>query len=146
MALAAASLRRRTGDRRPQPSFPSLLLIDGNRTIPEDVLAEALGRRTDKPALPRQKSVVRGDSLITAISAASVLAKTWRDRLMTAFARVYPGYGFEIHKGYGTRAHLEALQKLGPCPLHRMTFRGVLPAAQTAASAPDVPLPLSSEE
>ena len=146
MALAAASLRRRAGNSRTQPSFPSLLLIDGNKTIPEDVLTEALIRRTDKPALPRQKSVVRGDSLITAISAASVLAKTWRDRLMTAFARIYPGYGFEIHKGYGTRAHHAALQKLGPCPLHRMTFRGVLPAAQTAASGLEAPLPLSPEE
>lgn len=137
MALAAASLRRRAGDRRAQPAFPGLLLIDGNKTIPEDVLAAALAKRPDAPALPRQKSVVKGDSLITAISAASVLAKIWRDRLMCALARVYPGYGFEIHKGYGTKAHLEALRTLGPCPIHRMTFRGVRPAGQDTEAGTD---------
>ncbi len=66
-----------------------------------------------------------GDCLIPEVSAASILAKTFRDRLMQALDRRYPGYGFAIHKGYATRYHLERLRLLGPCPIHRRTFKGV---------------------
>ncbi|MGN0978686.1 MAG: ribonuclease HII [Faecousia sp.] len=86
---------------------PELALIDGNR-------------ETDF-GLP-VKTVVKGDSLSANIAAASVLAKVSRDDLMLAMARRYPEYGFEIHKGYGTRAHYEALRTYGPSPIHRRTF------------------------
>lgn len=85
-------------------------LIDGNRlpelTIPAD-------------------AIIKGDALVAAISAASVLAKVQRDREMIQMDEKYPGYGFAKHKGYGTKAHLEALQALGPCPIHRRTYAPV---------------------
>ena len=84
-----------------------LALIDGNR-------AKDFG-------LP-VKTVVKGDSLSASIAAASVLAKVTRDDMMEAYANDYPGYGFEIHKGYGTKAHYAALTEKGACPIHRMTF------------------------
>ena len=94
-ALAALSVR------------PGLALIDGNR---------------EKDFGLPVKTVVKGDSLSMNIAAASILAKVTRDDLMLEMAKVYPQYGFEIHKGYGTRAHYDALRAYGPCPIHRMTF------------------------
>lgn len=73
-----------------------------------------------------QKAIVKGDSISASIAAASILAKNYRDNLMRRFAAIYPQYSFEKNVGYGTKAHLEALQKYGPCPLHRKSFRGVL--------------------
>jgi ribonuclease HII len=90
------------------------------------------------PALPPQRAFVDGDALFPVISAASILAKTARDALMTRLDPFFPGYGFARHKGYGTRAHQEALAGQGPCPLHRRTFRkvrpeqGLLPLLQSA--------------
>ena len=66
--------------------------------------------------------MVKGDSLSANIAAASILAKVTRDNLLMELAKQYPEYGFEIHKGYGTKAHYEALRTFGPCPIHRMTF------------------------
>lgn len=86
---------------------PDLVLIDGNR-------AKDFG-------LP-VKTVVKGDSLSANIAAASVLAKVSRDNLMEQMAEQYPQYGFEIHKGYGTKAHYAALREHGPCAIHRRTF------------------------
>lgn len=86
---------------------PELALIDGNRAKDFGVPLE---------------TVVHGDSLSASIAAASVLAKVTRDDYMLKMAEEYPGYDFEIHKGYGTKAHYEALTRLGPCPIHRMTF------------------------
>ena len=94
---------------------PALLLIDGNQTT----LA----------TIP-QRAIIGGDALIPAISAASILAKTFRDRLMTQLDRRHPGYGLALHKGYGTAAHLAALRALGASPIHRLTFRGVRPDAE----------------
>jgi ribonuclease HII len=74
-----------------------------------------------------QEPVVSGDSLCLSIMAASVLAKVTRDRLMEEYDRAWPAYGFAAHKGYPTREHLAALRRLGPCPIHRRTFRGVSP-------------------
>ena len=88
-------------------------------------VAQLIGRIA--PDLPRQNAVVGGDSSVPAISAASVLAKTYRDMLMEHLERRHPGYGFARHKGYGTADHYEALHRLGPCRQHRLTFRGVLP-------------------
>ena len=86
---------------------PDLALIDGNR-------AKDFGVPV--------KTVVKGDSLCANIAAASILAKVTRDNLMVEMAEKYPQYGFEIHKGYGTKAHYAALREAGPSPIHRMTF------------------------
>ncbi|WP_419784325.1 ribonuclease HII [Maridesulfovibrio sp.] len=98
---------------------PQMLLVDGNKTIPASYLNGVSGVRQD--------AVVKGDLKIPAISAASILAKTFRDKLMVQLAKRYPDYGFEIHKGYGTKVHLDALKEVGPCAVHRLTFKGVLP-------------------
>lgn len=86
---------------------PELALIDGNR---------------EKDFGIPVKTVVHGDSLSASIAAASILAKVTRDDLMLELAKEYPRYGFEIHKGYGTKAHYEALRTYGSCEIHRMTF------------------------
>lgn len=89
---------------------PDLVLVDGN------VL----------PALPvPAQAIVRGDRLVPAISAASVLAKVTRDRIMDGWAVRFPTYGFGQHKGYGTAAHLARIAEHGPCPIHRRSFAGV---------------------
>ncbi|MBL7647057.1 MAG: ribonuclease HII [Candidatus Hydrogenedentes bacterium] len=69
-----------------------------------------------------QRKIVKGDSLSQSIAAASVIAKVIRDRLMVEYDEAYPEYGFARHKGYGTRAHLDAIARFGPCPIHRMSF------------------------
>lgn len=79
------------------------------------------GNREKDFGLPVQ-TLVKGDSRSANIAAASVLAKVTRDRYMLEMAQKYPGYGFEVHKGYGTKAHYGALMELGPSPIHRMTF------------------------
>lgn len=89
---------------------PVKVLVDGNRLPSLDVMAEA---------------VVGGDALVPAISAASILAKVTRDRLLMDLHERHPGYGFDRHKGYGTAQHLEALRRLGPLPEHRRTFAPV---------------------
>lgn len=70
-------------------------------------------------------AIIKGDTLSLSIAAASILAKVTRDRLMIQHAKTYPGYGFEKHKGYVTKAHKEALARLGPCPIHRKSFKPV---------------------
>jgi ribonuclease HII len=79
-----------------------------------------------------QKAIIKGDAISASIAAASVLAKTYRDDLMTNYASDFPQYGFAEHKGYGCRAHYDAIRAHGPCAIHRMTFRGVVnePAVQ----------------
>ena len=79
------------------------------------------GNREKDFGLPVQ-TLIKGDSRSANIAAASVLAKVTRDRYMLEMAKEYPGYGFEIHKGYGTKAHYDALTRLGPCSIHRMSF------------------------
>jgi len=73
-----------------------------------------------------QKAIIHGDAISASIAAASIIAKTYRDDLMKEFDKTYPEYGFSKHVGYGTKAHFEALKRFGACPLHRMSFRGVL--------------------
>ena len=98
------AMRRAMEQLNPQPEFA---LIDGNRETDFGVPC---------------RTVIKGDSLSANIAAASVLAKVTRDNWMMEAAEKYPGYGFEIHKGYGTKAHYAALEKLGPCPIHRRSF------------------------
>lgn len=70
----------------------------------------------------KQVGIIKGDARSVSIAAASIMAKVTRDRLMTEYAQLYPEYGFEAHKGYGSAAHIEALKKYGPCPIHRASF------------------------
>jgi len=86
---------------------PDLALIDGNR---------------EKDFGIQVKTVVKGDSLSANIAAASILAKVTRDDIMMEYANTFPQYGFEIHKGYGTKAHYAALTEHGACDIHRMSF------------------------
>ena len=85
-------------------------LIDGNKA-PETTLETT--------------TIIKGDALVAAISAASVLAKVQRDREMVILDEKYPGYGFAKHKGYGTKAHLDVLKELGPCEIHRRSYAPV---------------------
>jgi len=89
---------------------------------PESLLIDYM--RLPEVELP-QKGITNGDDLCYSIACASIIAKVARDRLMVLFDRVYPGYGLARHKGYGTREHFARLVKLGPCPIHRQTFRPV---------------------
>lgn len=86
---------------------------------PEHLLVDGLPVRS---LVQPQTALVRGDSLSCSIAAASILAKVTRDRLMVALDAAHPGYGFARHKGYPTPAHLDALTRLGPCPIHRRSF------------------------
>lgn len=89
---------------------PDLLLVDGEKLVFEGISF---------------RKIIKGDQLSLSIAAASVLAKVTRDRQMIALHKEYPVYGFDRHKGYGTPAHLKALEEHGPCPLHRKTFAPV---------------------
>ncbi len=101
--------------RRMSPA-PEYAYIDGNR-VP--------------PGMPCPGEwIIKGDGKYACIAAASILAKVERDRLMTEYARTYPEYGFERHFGYGTPAHLQALDTYGPCPIHRRSFAPIKQAKQ----------------
>ena len=95
-----------------------LTCINLLETKPDIVLIDAVPISTDIET----KSIIKGDSLSYSIACASILAKVYRDRLMVELDKKYPEYGFEKHKGYGTKAHIEALKKYGKCPEHRETF------------------------
>ncbi len=97
---------------RSLPVSADLLLIDGPYRLP----------------LPTpQAGIPGGDRKSVSIAAASIVAKVHRDRIMTAYHEIYPEYRFDRHKGYGTALHFEAIERHGPCPLHRRSFRGVPP-------------------
>ena len=103
--------------------------LDQLQTRPDFALID--GNREKDFGLP-VKTVVKGDSLSANIAAASILAKVTRDDLMEAMAVDYPQYGFEIHKGYGTKLHTEKILELGPCPEHRLTFLTKILAKKSA--------------
>jgi len=87
------------------------IFVDGNQLIPN---------------IPfEQHAIIDGDNLMKVIAAASIIAKVTRDRMMLEYDREYPNYGFSKHKGYGTKVHMDALRKFGPCPIHRLSFKPV---------------------
>ena len=87
------------------------ILVDGNFILPDCPI--------------EQQYVIKGDSKSISIAAASIIAKEYRDNLLVKLDDTYPEYGFAKHKGYGTKQHLKAIKKYGPCPMHRLTFGGV---------------------
>lgn len=93
------------------PVAPDIILVDGRYEVPDLEI--------------RQRAIIDGDESETVISAASILAKTYRDEIMSGLDIEYPGYGFGKHKGYPTREHIACLNRLGPCPVHRKSFRPV---------------------
>lgn len=101
---------------------PDCLLIDGNQPIPAKMLLES---RWSVYSTPYQKTVVKGDRLCLSIAAASIVAKVARDEMMVSYDKQYPHYGFAGHKGYGSAAHLDALRRYGPSPIHRRSFAPV---------------------
>lgn len=102
------------------PLAPGLIKIDGN-----------CAPQMDYPV----QTIIRGDTSVPAISAASIMAKVARDAEMIEWDRIYPGYGFSVHKGYPTRAHIDALMKQGVSPIHRRTFGPVREALAAPRSA-----------
>jgi ribonuclease HII len=92
--------------------IPDYVLIDGHQKVPN----------LDCP----QSTIIKGDCLSVSVAAASIVAKVARDQWMREYDEQYPGYGFNLHAGYNTRVHQEAIQRLGPSAIHRLTFRGVL--------------------
>jgi ribonuclease HII len=89
---------------------PEYILVDGNQKIPITI---------------PQRCIIKGDRVCHSISAASVVAKVYRDRIMYSYDAMFPKYGFIQNKGYGTALHLESLRRYGACPIHRRSFRGV---------------------
>lgn len=108
LKAALEAMRRAVLAMDPQPEF---LLVDGIQKV--------------SLSIP-QRCLKKGDRLSRSISAASVVAKVYRDRIMRSYHEMYPVYNFTKNKGYGTRAHLAALKRYGPSPVHRLTFKGVL--------------------
>jgi ribonuclease HII len=90
--------------------MPYKILVDGNLYIRE--IDETL-----------QMPIIKGDGRVACIAAASIFAKVHRDRLMVKFSEQFPNYGFEKHKGYGTKTHLAAIEKFGICEIHRLSFK-----------------------
>jgi ribonuclease HII len=100
---------------RQLPVTPDYVLTDGFPV-----------RRLGVPALAMKK----GDAVAACVAAASIVAKVTRDRMMERYARRYRAYGFDHNRGYGTRQHWDALDRVGPCPIHRMSFKGVAPESR----------------
>lgn len=94
---------------------PKLVIVDGPMPL-----------RTRCPIKP----IIKGDSISLAIACASIVCKVTRDRIMAAYHKKYPEYGFDRHKGYGTKTHMDALKKYGPCPIHRKSFEPVASAGR----------------
>lgn len=111
MKSALSELKRMTNGEWRMEEKNISVLVDGNQLIP-NISYE-------------QHAIVDGDALMKVIAAASIIAKVTRDRMMLEYDAEYPQYGFAQHKGYGTKVHMEALRRFGPCPIHRLSFRPV---------------------
>lgn len=106
MSQAVVQLNRR----------PNIVLVDGRDRLPN---------------WPQSRAIVKGDALVATISAASIVAKVTRDRIMREYHMEYPAYGFDQHFGYPTESHRLILKQIGPCPIHRRSFRGVRELVET---------------
>ena len=102
------AMKKAIGDAKAKPDY---IILDGQHALPNS-------------SLPQQ-AIIRGDSLVFSIAAASIIAKVTRDRIMEEMHDKYPAYEFNRHKGYGTKLHKERLQEHGPCAIHRQSFRPV---------------------
>ncbi len=111
MKSALSELKRMTSGELRIDEKNTKIFVDGNQLLP-NISYE-------------QKAIIDGDNLMKVIAAASIIAKVTRDRMMMEYDTKYPQYGFARHKGYGTKAHMIALRKWGPCPIHRLSFRPV---------------------
>ena len=100
------AMKKAIGNLKQKPDF---ILLDGKFKIPN--------------CSYKQKAIIKGDALVFCIAAASIIAKVERDRIMLKMHELYPGYGFDKHKGYGTKLHMEQLRRRGPCAIHRMSFK-----------------------
>jgi ribonuclease HII len=114
--------------------LPDYLLIDGPHEIPHSLLVDSLTRYSNDDytdndytnnVFPVQRAIIKGDQLSISIAAASIVAKVARDEMMVEYDKLYPEYGFGRHKGYGSPAHMAALSRCGPSPIHRRSFRPV---------------------
>lgn len=105
--------------------------VAGLAVMPDEALID--GNRVPKGLTVSGRAIIGGDAIEACISAASILAKVSRDRNVETFEVLYPGYGFAQHKGYPTAQHLEALKRLGPCPVHRKSFGPVIKAYAQAS-------------
>ena len=109
LAMKKALSDLKTKFRQELPDFENhVILVDGNKKIPN--LSHS------------QEAVIGGDKIVKSISAASIVAKATRDRIMMEMHEKFPQYGFDRHKGYGTKQHMDALHQIGPCEIHRQTF------------------------
>ena len=99
------AMKKSVGALKQKPDF---ILVDGGFKIPNTSF--------------KQKNIIKGDELVFSIAAASIIAKVARDRIMLEMHNKYPEYGFDKHKGYGTKFHIEQIKKIGPCPIHRKSF------------------------
>lgn len=106
MKEAISDLRKKLGQKFNEDKL--VILVDGNKEIPNFSL--------------RQEAVIGGDGIVKSISAASIIAKVMRDRIMLEAHETYPEYDFDRHKGYGTKLHMEKIHKYGPCKIHRKSF------------------------
>jgi ribonuclease HII len=111
MKKAVASLMRNREQGTANSKQKIIILVDGNKKIPNFSM--------------EQLAIVGGDKKVKSISAASIIAKVTRDRLMIEMHEKYPAYGFDKHKGYGTKFHVEAIQEFGPCEIHRRSFEPI---------------------
>jgi ribonuclease HII len=108
--IRVASIQAMTNAALDVSSDPNIVLVDG---------------RDKLPGIPQSRAIIKGDMRVAVISAASIIAKVSRDRLMLEYHAQYPQYGFDRHFGYPTAEHRKLLKEFGPCPIHRRSYRGV---------------------
>ncbi len=111
MAVAVENLEKNL------ESKAEFLLIDGNFILSDSLLLKT------RTVLPNQKAIVKGDQKVFSIAMASIIAKVTRDKIMKEIHQLYPNYGFDLHKGYGTKLHIKNLKSFGRCKAHRLSFK-----------------------
>ena len=97
--------------------------VENLKNKPDFILVDGINTIEDFPA--SQIAIPKADQFIFSVSAASIIAKVTRDRILMDFDKQYPGYGFAAHKGYGTKFHMEMIKKMGPCKIHRRSFKPI---------------------